>query len=149
LKTTFTGGLLHTLAGGQSVASGLRIGVALPFGGDAIPISESYFAGGDSTLRGFERDEVGSPSGGEAMILFNEELRFPIWRALKGVVFYDAGNVFIEVEDFRPLDLRHVLGTGLRLETPIGPLRVEYGHKLDREEGESAGEIFLAIGSAF
>ena len=65
---------------------------------------------------------------------------------LKGVLFYDAGNIYPDALDLDPFDLRHVLGTGLRLETPIGPIRLEYGHKLDREEGESSGELFLAIG---
>jgi len=83
------------------------------------------------------------------MFILNKEFRFPLWRALKGVVFYDAGNVYEQVEDFDPTDLRHVLGAGLRLETPIGPVRLEYGGKLDREQDESIGELFLAIGWAF
>ena len=83
------------------------------------------------------------------MLIVNEELRFPIWRDLKGVIFYDVGNVYVQVSDFDPSDVRHVLGLGLRLETAIGPLRLEYGRKLDREPGESAGEFFLSIGSAF
>jgi len=135
---------------GTSLASAVRAGVAIPFGPEgAVPISEAYFAGGDSTLRGFPRDAVGPASGGEAMLLLNEELRFPIRGALKGVVFYDLGNVFEKPSDFKPTDLRHVLGAGLRLETPIGPLRIEYGGKLDREPGESTGELFFSIGAAF
>jgi outer membrane protein insertion porin family len=135
---------------GTALASAVRVGLAFPYGRDgAVPISEAYFAGGDSTLRGFPRDEVGPASGGEALLLLNEEFRFPVWGALKGVVFYDAGNVYDETDDFDPTDLRHVLGAGLRLETPIGPLRVEYGGKLDREPGESTGELFFSIGAAF
>jgi len=65
----------------------------------------------------------------------------------------EADVVFIAVgtppDEDGSADLRHVLGTGLRLETPIGPLRLEYGHKLDREDEESSGELFLAIGSPF
>lgn len=130
-------------------ASTARSGIAVPFGtGEraVVPISESFFLGGDATLRGFERDELGP---GDAMFLLNEELRYPIWKMLRGVVFYDAGNVYEATADFDPFDLRHVLGLGLRLETPIGPFRVEYGRKLDREEGESRGELFIAIGTAF
>ena len=105
-------------------------------------------------MRGFPRDgwgrtPNGEPSGGEALLILNEELRFPIWRELKGVVFYDAGNVYAEVGDFDPTDLRHVLGTGLRLDTAIGPIQLEYGRKLDREPGESTGELFFAIGGVF
>jgi outer membrane protein assembly complex protein YaeT len=150
VKNNFQWSFVRTASSGKSVASSVRVGLAFPYGGDGtVPISEAYFAGGDSTLRGFERDEVGPGSGGESLLLLNEEFRFPIWRALKGVVFYDTGNVWEDTGDFDPTDLRHVLGTGLRLETPIGPLRLEYGRKLDREENESSGEVFLAIGSAF
>ena len=58
-------------------------------------------------------------------------------------------TVYAEVDDLDATDLRHVLGIGLRLDTPLGPFRLEYGHKLDREEGESSGEFFVAIGAAF
>ena len=92
---------------------------------------------------------MGPASGGEALLILNGEFRFPIWNALKGVAFYDAGNVYADVDNVDATDLRHVLGAGLRLETPIGPLRLEYGGKLDREPDESIGELFLAIGWAF
>ena len=151
VKTIVSGSWFHKIRGGGSVlASSLRVGAAIPFREDeAVPISEGFFAGGDSTLRGFPRDEVGPPTGGEALFLINQELRFPLRRGLKGLVFYDAGNVYEEAGDLDPFDLRHVLGIGLRLEMPMGPLRLEYGRKLDRENGESSGELFLAIGAAF
>jgi outer membrane protein assembly complex protein YaeT len=136
------------LKAGIGWASSVRTGGELPFGSGeraTVPISESFFLGGDATLRGFERDELGP---GEAMLLLNTELRFPLWKSLKASVFYDAGNVYPDLSNI-DLDLRHVLGVGLRLETPIGPLRVEYGAKLDRQDEESKGEVFFAIGSAF
>jgi outer membrane protein assembly factor BamA len=83
------------------------------------------------------------------LFLVNQEWRVPVWKSLKGVLFYDAGNVYPTASDIDPLDLRHVLGAGLRLDTPIGPIRLEYGYKLDRREGESAGEFFVAIGNPF
>jgi outer membrane protein insertion porin family len=76
-------------------------------------------------------------------------VRFPIAGAFHGVAFYDAGNVYRTLPDFDPFDLRHVLGAGIRLETPIGPLRAEYGWKLDRETGEEPGKFFFSIGNAF
>ena len=79
----------------------------------------------------------------------NQEWRVPVWKSLRGILFYDAGNVYPKASDIDVLDLRHVLGIGFRLETPIGPLRLEYGHKLDRREGESSGELFIAIGNPF
>jgi len=136
------------IAAGIGWVSSLRFGGELPFGSGrraTVPISESFYLGGDATLRGFARDELGP---GEALLLLNQELRIPLWGRLKGALFYDAGQVHAELSDL-DLDLRHVLGIGLRLETPIGPLRVEYGAKLDREPQETRGELFLAIGSAF
>lgn len=150
LKSTFGFGVVHRLNDGVSFASGVRLGLAQTFAGtEQVPLSEAFFAGGDATLRGFPRDKVGPPLGGEGLFLFNEELRFKIWRQLKGIVFYDAGNVYEELPDVDIKDLRQVLGAGIRLETPIGPLRVEYGHKLDRQDGESRGELFFAVGAAF
>ena len=154
-KAGARGAVFQKLGRDLSFGTSLRLDVSEPFGGTVrVPITERFFAGGDSTLRGFERNEVGpqvngEPIGGEVRLLFNQEFRFPVWSQLKGVVFYDAGNVYGTTSDFDPGDLRHVLGAGLRLETPIGPLRLEYGHKVDREDGESAGELFIAVGAAF
>jgi outer membrane protein assembly complex protein YaeT len=155
LKTAASFTWVYTFGNGSSFATGARLGWAVPYSStERVPLPERFFAGGDSTLRGFPRDGV-SPvgeedlAGGEVMLLLNQEYRFPLWRTLKGVVFYDAGNLYGKSSDFDPLDLRHVLGAGLRLEMPIGPLRLEYGRKLDREDGESSGELYFAIGAAF
>jgi outer membrane protein insertion porin family len=155
VKTFFRSSNTHTFTNGHSYASAIRVGLAEPYGSTSrIPVSERFFAGGDSTVRGFERDTLGpsvddAPIGGEASLVINQEWRFPLWKQLGGVVFYDAGNVYLTVDDFDPTDLRHVLGAGLRIATPIGPIRLEYGRKLDREDGESSGELFLAVGLAF
>ena len=111
-----------------------------------------------NTLRGFATDSVdpvgGLPSqdlntGGEALLVLNEEWHFPIWRRLRGELFLDAGNVYQTISDFDPTDLRSSAGAGLRLDTPIGPIRVEYGWKLDRKPDESPGEIIFSIGTVF
>jgi outer membrane protein insertion porin family len=138
-------------------AQSARIGLSEPFGEtELVPISERFFAGGDTTVRGFRRDELGpedpvtgNPTGGEALIILNQELRFPIWRAFRGVVFFDAGNVVSRIEDLGSIHLRPVLGTGFRIDTPIGPFRIEYGRKLDRREDEDRGRLHLSIGQAF
>ena len=151
-------------------ASALRVGLAWPFGDTAIvPISERFFTGGHDTLRGFERDTVGprvcvdplaaapddclvfgeDPTGGQAMVVANVEFRYPIRGVLFGDVFYDTGNVFLRVKDIDLTDLRHNVGLGIRLETPFGAIRLEYGRKLDREPGESRGQLYLSLGNAF
>jgi len=155
VKLSLRGSKLWTHPSQTQFATSLRLGVEWTYSGtEGVPIPERFFAGGESTIRGFKRDEAGPtvegvPFGGEAMLVANQELRVPIWKEVKGVVFYDAGNAFLTPSDFRWADIRHVLGAGLRVDTPIGPLRVEYGHKLDRKEGESAGELFIAFGNAF
>lgn len=154
--------------GGRSVwAQGIRAGIAPTFGtsksdpastGDAIsglPQSERFFAGGSTTLRGFRRDLVGpldaegDPIGGEGLFILNEELRFPIWRSLHAVVFGETGNVYRTVNDFSFRDLRLSAGVGLRLATPIGPFRAEYGWVLDRQPDEAPGTFYISIGEAF
>jgi len=148
-------------------AQALRAGAAIPFGvskkdpestGDSvsgIPLSERFFAGGDTTVRGFSRDHLGpldaagDPLGGEGLFLVNEELRFPIYGSLGGVLFFDAGNVYRTLDDYDVTDLRRVAGAGLRFATPIGPFRAEYGALLDRKEGEARGQFFFSIGQAF
>ena len=120
-----------------------------------VPQSERFYAGGDTTLRAFGRDRAGplddegDPLGGEGLFLLNEELRVPIWRRLQGVVFADIGNVYRTLSDYTLSDLRECAGAGLRVMTPIGPFRLEYGHLLDRREGEDAGQLYFSIGQAF
>jgi outer membrane protein insertion porin family len=65
------------------------------------------------------------------------------------LLFYDTGNLYWRLGDFDPADLRQAAGLGLRLQTPIGPLRVEYGWKLDRQQGESSGELHFSLGVPF
>ena len=154
----FAQGSLFRKGPGDSVwAQSARLGLADPFGiSDSLPLSERFFAGGDTTVRGFKFEQLGpkdpvtgEPTGGESLFIVNEEFRFPIWRFLRGVVFFDAGNVTSRLSEFDPLDLRTVLGAGIRIETPIGPIRFEYGWKLDREEGETPGALHITIGQAF
>ncbi|HEU5180048.1 MAG TPA: outer membrane protein assembly factor BamA [Candidatus Polarisedimenticolia bacterium] len=147
----------HKVADTAVWAQALRIGMEFPYRPtDLVPISERFFAGGDTTVRGFERDELGpkdpvtgEPLGGEGLFIVNEEYRFPIWRFLRGVVFVDAGNLASSVSELFPLRMRWVAGTGIRIDTPIGPFRLEYGWKLDREDDESPGEWNFSIGQAF
>lgn len=135
-------------------AGGLRLGLAKGFGGQDVPLSERFFAGGATTLRGFEQNTVGpvagrQPLGGEAMVVINNELRAPLFGIFDGVGFVDIGNVYDRVGDFRLGDLRKTAGVGLRVRTPWFLLRMDYGVKLDRRPGETAGRLFFSIGQAF
>jgi outer membrane protein insertion porin family len=112
-----------------------------------LPISERFFAGGATTLRGFRFEEAGPqgileprnsnelptlvPIGGDALAIFNFELRFPLSRRWRLVPFYDLGNVFRRPSDISFGGMTNSVGLGLRFNTPIGPVGVDYGYLLD------------------
>jgi outer membrane protein insertion porin family len=124
-----------------------------------LPDYEKFFLGGINSLRGFgfrgvhltEINERGEETkvGGDYMVQFNAEIIFPIARdaGLMGVVFYDTGNVYDGTIDLG--DLRQSAGVGFRWFSPLAPIRIEYGHILDRREGESPGRWEFTMGGAF
>ncbi len=128
-----------------------------------LPASERFFAGGDTTVRGYALDRLGTaetidrngfPKGGNAVIILNGELRVPVWRDIGVVGFVDAGNVFNRIDDFSVADIRPTTGFGLRYRSPIGPIRVDVGFKLDRQplpDGslESLTAVHISLGQAF
>jgi outer membrane protein insertion porin family len=136
-------------------ATGVRLGLAHGTQSGLIPESERFFAGGSTTLRGFEQNAVGPiganliPLGGDAMLVINNELRFPLVSVVDGVVFSDIGNVFLRVADFSLSDLRKSGGVGLRVRTPWFLLRGDYGVVLDHRPGERRSRFYFSIGQAF
>jgi len=133
--------------------------LAEPFGGKRLPVQERIFLGGTNTVRGFRTftlsptelvNGVPERTGGNKAIFFNNELLFPIYEALgvKGLLFVDAGNVFAEGESLS-LDLRPTAGGGLRVATPFGLVRIEWGFNLDRRAGERSNAVHLTVGSIF
>jgi outer membrane protein assembly factor BamA len=136
-------------------AGGVRLGMARGFNGNPVPLSERFFAGGGTTIRGFEQNSIGpiGPArellGGEAMLVVNNEIRFPLFSIFDGVGFSDIGNVWNTASDFGFGDLRKVAGVGLRVRTPWFLLRLDYGVKLDRRQDEGRGRLFFSIGQAF
>ena len=109
----------HYLPAGRTVlASGVRMGLARTFEGQDLIPSERFFAGGASSVRGYREEDLGprsifdDASGGGALLVFNEELRFPIYRWLRGVGFVDVGNVYPTVGEIALGDLQVGLGAG-------------------------------------
>ncbi len=131
-----------------------RLGLAAGFGQDLIP-SEQFFAGGGNSVRGYgeatlgPRDLFGGATGGNALLILNEELRFPIAWRLRGVLFLDGGNAFATIGQLTPADLRTGVGLGVRVQTPFALLRVDLGTPLDRRAGESRVRWFVSIGQIF
>lgn len=163
------------------VAAGARLGLAAGFSRfavpadgpqrPALPISERFFAGGDATVRGFAFDRLGIPfgergatidadgfpHGGDAVIVLNGELRVPVTRNFGVVGFLDAGNVYDRVSNLSLRRIRGGAGFGVRYRSPVGPIRVDLGFKLDRQdlgsgpdrERESLTALHVSIGQAF
>jgi len=140
---------------GLTLGSTIRLGLAK----GRVPIYERFFAGGSSSYRGAEFDELGprdtesgTPVGGKALLLFNFELTFPIISTLKdlyGAVFFDKGNVFSTRKQLSLAGLQDALGLGLRYNTPLGPVRLEIAWNLDAFPGEKNVLGFITIGNVF
>jgi outer membrane protein assembly complex protein YaeT len=136
-------------------ATGTRIGVQKGLNSKDVVLTDRFYAGGGTTVRGFQQDSLGpklangAPIGGNAVFIFNNELRYPLFWILDAVSFIDIGNVFAQVSDFRFGDLRKAAGFGLRVRNPFVVLRFDYGFKLDRRPGEKIGAFFFSIGQAF
>ncbi|MES2221060.1 MAG: POTRA domain-containing protein [Acidobacteriota bacterium] len=167
-QTAYYKKIMHNIVWANSI----RIGLAQPFSGSFVPLSEAFFSGGGSTLRGFPLDSAGPqrpvkvcstgsstdctfiqvPSGGNELLILNSEFRIPlpIKNNLGMAVFYDGGNVFPHVgfHDFTSLYSNNV-GAGLRYNTPIGPIRFDVGRNLNPVPGISATQYFVSIGQAF
>ena len=121
-----------------------------------VPIQKRFFLGGRTTVRGFAEDGVGpvgadgAPTGGNYMVNGNAELRVPLQYGFILALFLDAGSVWFQGgPPGSGFDLRESVGLGIRYITPIGPIALEYGWKLDRREGETPGEWHFTIGGIF
>ena len=123
-----------------------------------LPASERFFAGGDTTVRGFSLDRLGTdatinssgfPIGGNGLIVLNAEIRAAVIGGIGAVGFLDAGNVFPRATDLDFGELRAAAGVGIRYQSPLGPIRIDLGFKLDRRELERRSELHISLGQAF
>ncbi len=122
--------------------------------GKTIPIQALFALGGDTTVRGYETGSIGPKVddevvGGNQELYGNAEIHFPIVEPLAGLIFYDTGQVWEESDNYNLKDLRSGVGAGIRFYTPIGPIRLDWGYKLGRKEGESKYQWHFAIGTYF
>jgi outer membrane protein insertion porin family len=123
----------------------------------AWPDYDRFFLGGINSLRGYEREELspldenGNLIGGDKFVQFNFELIFPLIKdvGLDGLIFYDTGDVYTEDQDVELDSLRESVGFEFRWNSPMGPLRVAYGYKLDPQPGEKKSRWEFSMGVAF
>jgi outer membrane protein insertion porin family len=155
-------------------ANNFRLGLAAPYGeAGYVPLSERFFSGGPDSLRGFPIDGAGPqrsipvcsnpsdtstctlisvPAGGLMLAIFNSEARFPIPlnENLGGVIFYDGGNVYANINAHQLLsNYSNSVGIGLRYNTRVGPIRVDVGRNLSPLPGVKATQYFITLGQAF
>jgi len=134
-----------------------RIGYGETYDGDPFPLFRRYFPGGINSVRGFKartlgpKDERGNEFGGSSQFINNLEIIFPLFDSvgLKGVIFYDIGEAFDDNQSIRLRDLRQAYGAGLRWNSPLGPIRIEFGFPIDREEGEDSSVTLFSLGAPF
>ncbi len=147
-----------------------RVGLAKPYGiSEAIPIYERFFAGGATTVRGYDERKLGpvdpvskDPLGGESLVVGNIEYTYPVLSFIKLAAFYDVGNVWQKLRDIgsskKANDVANTggfkssVGLGIRMNTPIGPIMLDYGIPFNKEPGEEkrkSGKFHFSASQAF
>jgi outer membrane protein assembly complex protein YaeT len=135
-------------------ASKLKLGVMQTLqSGSSTLIEDRYYMGGASSLRGWGRHNIspldinGNAVGGNSMLEGSVEFRFPIYDILNGVAFFDMGNVWYDSYQYNLKLLHYNTGVGLRVKTPIGPIRFDIATPIINDGFDI--QFFLAIGHAF
>src|ERR1700687_891686 len=185
LRFYFQNSTYHPIKRRYSFARSIRIGILQPYRDTVslsfppsttpplprvIPLPERFFAGGGTSLRGFAlnqagpRDSLGFPVGGQALLILNQEFRFPmrlpfIGTALSGALFYYGENVYsrlsrVTLRPYSPKPIlnpanppqcvfnctnelnyfSHTVGMGFRYSTPVGPIRIDLGYQINRPQ---------------
>ena len=156
LKLETQGRRIFPLSHGFSLAGKLLFATMEPMeASDTIPTVKRLFSGGSTSVRGYPYQELGpmnekgKPVGGRSLYEASVELRFPIYKALGGVAFIDAGEVHPESFAFDADELRFTAGLGLRYHTVVGPIRADLGFPLNPQASTPATQIHFSIGQAF
>jgi outer membrane protein insertion porin family len=123
-----------------------------------VPDYEKFYLGGINSIRGFKYNTIGvidpktgQIEGGDQMVQFNLEFIFPIIPAagVKGVLFFDAGNVYNPGESINAGGFKKTAGLGVRWYSPMGPLRLEWGFNVDPQPGDPSNNWEFSIGTFF
>ena len=156
IKLTANWSKYQNFYGSNIYAWNYRLGWVVGTGSDPyVPTTDRYYFGGGKSLRGYASNEVGprteegERAGGRVIIQTNQEIRRPLFWKLWGLAFIDVGNNY---EDFRYIKFDNILvstGLGLQYISPVGPIRLDYGHKLIRDSYPAGGRFHFSILYAF
>ncbi len=140
-------------AGPVVFATWARLGLATAFD-KTLLATDRFFAGGGNSVRGYAEDvlsphDLFGPVGGNGLLVFNEELRFPLFPYVRGVAFLDAGRAFETVSQMSLADLSAGTGLGFRVQTPVVLLRFDMGVPLDPAFGPRRPRWFFSVGQTF
>jgi len=120
-----------------------------------VKIYDRLFLGGSNNLRGFDfrdvgpKDPSGEPLGGQSMARATIEYTFPLIEKARGAIFYDTGFVNTNPWDYNFDNVASDIGFGLRLDLPIGPLRVDYGIPIQQAGNHGSGKFNFNVGYQF
>ena len=144
---------LYRKTGPVVLAGAARVGILVHVTGDesqSFPLR--FRTGGDRTIRGYAEESISPPgveAGGRALLVLNGEIRFPVWRWLKGVAFLDAGNAFVDPAHLSLRDLKVGSGLGIRLDTPYALFRFDVGFPIPQTSNRLIGRWYFSIGQSF
>lgn len=151
-------GSYHTRWGeGRWVHVGLSQGYITTFGSDGatLPVNKRFLPGGDNSIRGYQRgeaaprDENGLFIGAKAFVLLNLELERALAPSWSVLVFSDTLLASDKLRESLFEEALYTVGLGVRYQTLIGPVRLEYGHNLKRRTGDPSGTLHLSVGYPF
>ncbi len=146
----------HRLTGSTLLAHSLEAGWMDVYGSSLeVPLNERFYTGGPNSLRGFEYrlvgplDENDYPLGGNFKATLNLEVRQGLYKWIGAVLFADMGNVWRKLEGARFDDVRFSPGFGLRINTPLGVFRCDYGINVKPRRDEGPGRVVFNMGQVF
>ncbi len=155
-KANFDSSYRFTLGENNLFVSRFSTGAVIAADVEDLPIDLRLFSGGPDSVRSFEQRQLGprslsdDPLGGKAHWNASVEYIRTISDPIKGVIFFDMGQVYDDASDWGSFsDPSYAIGLGARIDLPIGPVRLEYGYNLNRKDGEPSGTIHFSIGTSF